>query len=74
MCMFERKEPLVEPMLRLCRIFNTALDVMFYDVNVLTAALAAKGRTIEIGLPNLVSTAPPLDALDLTALTTRAGR
>jgi hypothetical protein len=71
--LYELQKPLVEPMLRLCRIFNTVLDVMFYDVNVLTAALAAKGRTIEIGLPNLVSAAPPLDALDLTALTNPSG-
>jgi hypothetical protein len=57
--------PLIEAVLRLYRIFNTSLDVMFYDVEALNAALATKGRTIQ----SLAAATGSGDAevLDLTA-------
>jgi hypothetical protein len=39
---FELPKWLVEPAVRSCRLFNTALDFIFYDVPTLRAALAAK--------------------------------
>src|SRR6266446_786224 len=39
---FEIPNWLVEPAVRSCRLFNTALDFIFYDVPTLRAALAAK--------------------------------
>ena len=44
--LYLQQKPLIEAMLRLYRIFNTTLDVMFYDVERLNAALSARGRTI----------------------------
>src|SRR5437773_6378701 len=39
---FELPKWLVEPAVRACRLFNTALDVIFYDVPTLAAQLAEK--------------------------------
>ena len=39
---FELPAWLVEPAVRSCRMFNTALDFIFYDVPTLRAALAEK--------------------------------
>src|SRR6516164_10695438 len=39
---FELPKWLVEPAVRSCRLFNTALDFIFYDVPKLRAALAEK--------------------------------
>ena len=39
---FELPKWLVEPAVRSCRLFNTALDFIFYDVPSLRLALAAK--------------------------------
>src|SRR5271165_3281767 len=39
---FELPKWLVEPAVRSCRMFNTALDFVFYDVPTLRAALAEK--------------------------------
>jgi hypothetical protein len=39
---FELPKWLVEPAVRSCRMFNTALDFIFYDVPALRAALAEK--------------------------------
>src|SRR5438552_1454360 len=61
LAIFELQKPFVEPMLRMCRLTNTALDILFYDVGVLTAALLAKGRTIDTGVSaNLASAPHPL--------------
>ena len=34
--LYNLQKPFVEPMLRLCRLSNTALDALFYDVGALT--------------------------------------
>ena len=39
---FELPKWLVEPAVRSCRLFNTTLDFIFYDVPTLRAALAEK--------------------------------
>ena len=39
---FELPKWFVEPAVRSCRLFNTALDFIFYDVPTLRAALAEK--------------------------------
>src|SRR5262249_58461032 len=38
---------LVEPAVRSCRLFNTALDFIFYDVPTLRAALAEKDAPMQ---------------------------
>ena len=42
---FELPKWLVEPAVRSCRLFNTALDFIFYDVPTLRSALAARDVT-----------------------------
>ena len=44
---FELPKLLVEPAVRSCRLFNTALDFIFYDVPTLRSALAAKDATMQ---------------------------
>jgi hypothetical protein len=62
---FELPTALIAPSLQVLRGFNTALDVLFYDVPGLTQALAARGATIDdMPPPN----APRPAALDLDAL------
>jgi hypothetical protein len=43
---FELPKWLVEPAVRSCRLFNTALDFIFYDVPTLRAALAEKDAPV----------------------------
>lgn len=74
MAFYELQKPLVDPLLRLCRFSNTALDTLFYDVGALTAALLAKGTAINTGgLSNSGSMRHPLHTLDLTAATNPSG-
>ena len=40
---FELPKWLVEPAVRSCRLFNTALDFIFYDVPTLRAAIRTAG-------------------------------
>jgi len=40
--LFEPPPQLIEPAVRACRLFNTALDIIFYDVPTLAAQLAEK--------------------------------
>jgi hypothetical protein len=40
--LFEPPAELIEPAVRACRLFNTALDIIFYDVPTLAAQLAEK--------------------------------
>jgi hypothetical protein len=42
---FEPPPQFIEPAVRACRLFNTALDNVFYDVPTLVAALTEKDRT-----------------------------
>ena len=46
---FELPKWLVEPAVRSCRLFNTALDFIFYDVPTLRAALAEKDAPMQAG-------------------------
>jgi len=40
--LYEVQKPFIEPVLRWGRLWNTALDILFYDVGVLTSALLAR--------------------------------
>src|SRR5450755_2415075 len=64
--LYELQKPFVEPMLRLCRLGNTALDAMFYDVGALTEKLLAQHTVIDTGASreSAPSTRPP-QVLDL---------
>jgi hypothetical protein len=74
LALYDLPRPFVEPMLRMLRFANTALDILFYDVAVLTKALIAKGEAIDTGTsPNSASTRRPLETLDLSALTNPSG-
>lgn len=73
LALYELQKPFVQPMLQVCRAFNTALDAAFYDVNVLTAELAARGRTVGTGWLANSASAHPLHALDLSAMTNPSG-
>src|SRR5260370_28201549 len=44
---FELPKWLVEPAVRSCRLFNTALDFIFYDVPTLRAALAERDAPMQ---------------------------
>src|SRR5882757_7297953 len=73
--LYELQKPFVEPMLRMCRFTNTALDVLFYDVGKFSAAMLARGSTIdtrECSNSAQVSK-PPLEHLDLSAITNPEG-
>ena len=52
LALYELQKPFIEPLLRLCRFSNTALDTLFYDVGALTTALLAKGTAIDTGSPS----------------------
>jgi hypothetical protein len=68
------QKPFVEPMLRMFRLTNTVLDVIFYDVGVLTRALWEKGTAIHTGTAgDRASSTHPLQTLDLTAATNPSG-
>jgi hypothetical protein len=47
--LFELQRPLVEPFLRMFRMTNTALDVLFYDVGAFAAAMFARGSIVDTG-------------------------
>jgi len=47
--LFEIPQPLIEPALQACRLFNTSLDSMFYDVPALVRGLAERGLTVGTG-------------------------
>jgi hypothetical protein len=66
--LYELQKPFIEPMLQLCRLTNTALDILFYDVGVLTTGLLAKGRTIATReSSNRASAKHPLEKINLGA-------
>jgi hypothetical protein len=69
--LYELQQPFVEPLLRMFRFTNTALDVLFYDVEVLRSSLLAKGTRIgTIAAARSRSAPHPLETLDLTAVCT----
>jgi hypothetical protein len=62
---FELPKALVEPSVRACRLFNTMLDVIFYDVPNLTIPLANKDAPTQ--------ERPPFTMIDFDALTDPEG-
>jgi hypothetical protein len=72
--LYNLQKPFVEPMLRLCRLGNTALDALFYDVGALTTKLLAQDTVIDTGASrNSVSSPHLLQTLDLSAATNPSG-
>lgn len=72
--LYELQKPFVEPMLRLCRLGNTALDALFYDVGALTTTLLAQHTLVNTGaLRNALPPGHPLRTLDLSAATNPSG-
>ena len=65
---FELPKWLVEPAVRSCRLFNTALDFIFYDVPTLRAALAEKDAPMEAR-----GEKPPSRIIDFDALSDPEG-
>ena len=60
---FELPKWLVEPAVRSCRLFNTVLDFIFYDVPTLRTALAAKDAPMQVQGEKLPSRIIDFDAL-----------
>jgi hypothetical protein len=60
---FELPQWLVEPAVRSCRLFNTALDYLFYDVATLRAALVARDQPMQAEGRKLPSRIIGFDAL-----------
>jgi len=65
---FELPKWLIEPAVRSCRLFNTALDFIFYDVPTLRAALANKDAPMEAR-----GEKPPSRIIDFDALSDPEG-
>ena len=65
---FELRTWLVEPAVRSCRLFNTALDFIFYDVPTLRAALAEKDAPMQAR-----GEKPPSRIIDFDALSDPEG-
>src|SRR5258708_4538405 len=65
---FELPKWLVEPAVRSCRLFNTALDFVFYDVPRLRAALAEKDAPMQAR-----GEKPPSRIIDFNALSDPEG-
>jgi hypothetical protein len=72
--LYEVQRPFVEPLLRWCRLWNTAFDTLFYDVGLLTEALWKKGWLVETEA-SAKSNMPrqPLTILDLSAQSNPSG-
>jgi len=60
---FELPEWLVEPAVRSCRLFNTALDFIFYDVPTLRSALTGRDAAMDAQGKKLPSRIIDFDAL-----------
>src|ERR1700755_1100765 len=65
---FEVPQWLVEPAVRSCRLFNTALDFMFYDVPTLSVALAKQDAPMQAR-----GEKPPSRIIELDALSDPEG-
>ncbi|MCA1471191.1 hypothetical protein I6F09_25330 [Bradyrhizobium sp. IC3195] len=61
--LFEPPPQLIEPAVRACRLFNTALDIVFYDVATLAAQLAEKDASVRAREEKPPSRIVQLDAL-----------
>jgi hypothetical protein len=74
LALYEVQKPFVEPLLRWCRLWNTALDGLFYDVGLLSAALLANGAVIDTEAPASSNwSRHRLAMLDLTAQSNPSG-
>jgi hypothetical protein len=75
LALYELQKPLVEPLLRMFRATNTALDFLFYDVGAFAAAMFKLGAVIDTGIGgNSGADRNPLpNHLDLGALTNPEG-
>jgi hypothetical protein len=72
--LYEVQKPFIEPTLRWGRLWNTALDILFYDVGLFTSVLLAKGMVVNTEAPcNLDSPAHPLATLNLSAQSNPGG-
>jgi hypothetical protein len=67
--MFELPPGWIEPALRACRLFNTSLDMLFYDVPGLVHAINARGEPVTTDGPHAAARA----GLDLSAATNPEG-
>jgi hypothetical protein len=78
LALYELQKPLVEPLLRMFRMTNTALDMLFYDVGAFTAAMFRHGAVVDTRIPaeqggGAGARNPLLNRLDLGALTNPEG-
>src|SRR5258708_21891681 len=78
LALYELQKPLVEPLLRMFRMSNTALDMLFYDVGAFTAAMFRHGTVVDTGIAaqeggGAAARNPLLSRLDLGALTNPEG-
>jgi hypothetical protein len=71
--LYELQKPFVEPMLRLFRLGNTAIDAMFYDVGALTTTLLAQHTVIDTEALRKAPPHHPQQTLDLSAATNPSG-
>jgi hypothetical protein len=46
LALYELQRPMVEPLLQMFRLTNTALDVLFYDVGAFAAAMHDRGAVV----------------------------
>jgi hypothetical protein len=74
LALYEVQKPFVEPLLRWCRLWNTALDGLFYDVGLLSVALLARGAVVDTEVPaNSNWSQHRFAMLDLTAQSNPSG-
>jgi hypothetical protein len=79
--LFELPSQFIEPTLRALRLWNTALDALFYDTGVLTAELRLRGELVTTEAAHVTQVArdaapipePSFSKLDLSALANPEG-
>jgi hypothetical protein len=72
LALFELQKPMVEPFLRMFRLTNTALDVLFYDVGAFAAAMFKHGAQIDTGTNSFIPFSLPMAALVGDSMSVRA--
>jgi hypothetical protein len=79
LALYELQKPLVEPLLRMFRLTNTSLDMLFYDTGAFTAEMFRRGSVVDThihagtGGHADADRNPLLNRLDLGALTNPEG-
>src|SRR6202021_2272292 len=70
LALYELQKPMVEPLLRMFRLANTALDVLFYDVGAFPSAMSTRGMAVDtrMGRNSGAGRNPLLNHFDLSAL------